>query len=72
MKVTTLVPDDLLKSVRTLSEGKNITDSIIIALREWVSQKELLKLSSRLQKTPLKFRSPNIAEEVRNINRRYR
>lgn len=36
MKVTALISDELIEEVKRLTEGKNITESITIALREWV------------------------------------
>ncbi len=39
MKVTALIPDDIIKEVKDLSGGKNITESLIIALNECISLK---------------------------------
>lgn len=35
MKVTALIPDELIEKVKAKSGGKNITESLIIALNEW-------------------------------------
>ncbi|MCB1604557.1 MAG: type II toxin-antitoxin system VapB family antitoxin [Gammaproteobacteria bacterium] len=40
MKVTALISDELIEEVKRLTEGKNITESITIALREWVENQK--------------------------------
>lgn len=69
MKVTALIPDDLLQEVKTLSQGKNITEALIIVMREWVSAKRLRGLNEQLQKKPLKFAKLYTAAKVREVNR---
>ena len=39
IKVTALIPDDLINNVVKLSKGKNITDSLSIALEYYVYRK---------------------------------
>jgi hypothetical protein len=70
MKVTALIPDELIEEVKTLSEGKNITDAVTIALREWVSSKKVRALSDRVKKSPLEFSKGFSASYVRKLNRR--
>ncbi|MCR1795844.1 DUF2191 domain-containing protein, partial [Leptospira sp. id769339] len=36
MKVTAILPDDLIAEVQKYSGGKNITDSLQKALSEWL------------------------------------
>lgn len=43
MKVTALIPDELVEEVKHLTQGKNITDSLIIALNEWVESQKTKK-----------------------------
>jgi len=70
MKVTALLPDDLIARVKKLSKGANTTDALIKALREWISIKELTGVTSELKKKPLQFASPDMAERIRGLNRR--
>ncbi len=44
MKVTTLIPDDLIVEVKHYAGGKNLTESLISALKEWVSQRKIKEL----------------------------
>jgi hypothetical protein len=55
MKVTALIPDELIVEVRQLSKGKNITESLIIALKEWSAMKKIKVLNEELGKKPLQF-----------------
>jgi len=36
MKVTAIIPDEIIIDVRKYSDGKNITDSLIKALNDWL------------------------------------
>jgi hypothetical protein len=51
MKVTVLLPDDLIKNVQELTHGKNITDSLLIALKEWSSVQKLKKFDLKSKET---------------------
>jgi hypothetical protein len=67
MKVTAILPDKLISEVQQLSHGKNITESLKIALDEWIKIQNLKKLNKLIKNHPLKF--DYSAEELRNINR---
>jgi hypothetical protein len=67
MKVTAILPDKLISEVKQLSHGKNITDSLKIALDEWIKIQNLRKLNIQVKNQPLNFNYS--AEELRNINR---
>ncbi len=70
MKVTAIIPDDLIKDVQQFSEGKNITDSLIKALKDWLYMKRIQKLNEELKKDPIQFADGFSAEKVRNISKR--
>ena len=55
MKVTAIIPDGLVEEVKYYSKGKNITDSMIIALNEWLSLKHLSDLNAQVLSQPLEF-----------------
>lgn len=69
MKVTALIPDDLIKEVMELTGGKNITESVIIALREYISSKKLNYLIDEVQKEPFQFNEDFTAYGIRKVNR---
>jgi len=68
MKVTAIIPDNIISEVKQYSHGKNITESLIIALSEWLSLKKIKELNNNIQNNPLEFNNYN-AELLRNINR---
>ena len=69
MKVTALISDDLISEVQLLSGGKNITESITLALKEWVAQKKIQEVTNIVVAEPLTFYGSYSAETVRNLNR---
>lgn len=70
MKVTALIPDELVQDVKALSHGKNITEALVIALCEWRAAKQLQAMNRRVQSRPLQFRKDFSAEKIRKLNRR--
>ena len=69
MKVTVLLSDDLVKEVEQLSHGKDITECITIALREWVAREEASAMTGDVIHNPLSFIDGFSAEKVRQLNR---
>lgn len=69
MKVTAIIPDEIVGNVRTLSKGKNITESLVIALEEWISLKKIHTLNKAVKKSPLQFSKDFSAQKIRAANR---
>jgi len=55
MKVTALIPDELVEEVKKISGGKNITESLIIALKSYVKNDRMDKLINDVENNPLTF-----------------
>jgi hypothetical protein len=70
MKVTTLIPDQLVHEVQGLAGGKNLTESLIKALTEWSAQQRIHQLNERVAARPLKFSPGFSAGRVRALNRK--
>jgi hypothetical protein len=70
MKVTAIIPDDVLNDVQEFSEGKNVTDSLIKALTDWLYIKRIHKLNAELKKNPLEFKEGFSAESIRQTDRK--
>ena len=70
MKVTALMPDDLVKDVKQYAGGRNITESLITALEEWLSLKKIQFLNDDIMKKPLEFSKDFSAVKNREINRK--
>ena len=69
MKVTAIFPDPLIREIQSTSGGKNITDSLLIALKEWLALKRIQNLNRSIKKNPLIFQKGFSAEKTREINR---
>ena len=72
MKVTALMDDQLVKEVRQFSGGKNITESLVTALTEWVNLQKIKKLNAEIERKPFQFQPDFTAASVRALNRRKR
>ena len=70
MKVTALIPDEILDEVKNYSGGKNITDAITIALKDWLKIQKIKNLNTKIEENPLDFANNYCAEKVRNLNRK--
>ena len=69
MKITVILSDDLIDEVKHYSKGKNITESLSIALTDWIALQKIKELNKKIKKEPLKFRKDFSADKVRSINR---
>jgi len=67
MKVTALIPDELILETKNLSNAKNITEALIIALNSYVALEKLKAMGESVRSKPVRFRYS--AEEVREVNR---
>jgi len=69
MKVTALLPEEMIDEVRKFSGGKNITESLLIALTDYLQRQRLRKALKKLKQNPLEFNKDFSAENIRKINR---
>lgn len=67
MKVTAIIPDELVRETQALSKSKNITEAMITALNVYISIERLKAMGEQINKNPLQFK--HTAEEIREINR---
>ena len=70
MKVTALIPDELVNDIKHFAGGKNLTESLITALEEWLSLKKVHALNDEISKKPLQFSKNFSAAKVREVNRK--
>ncbi len=70
MKVTAIIPDEIITDIQEYTEGKNITDSLIRALSDWLYLKRIQKLNNDIKKEPLQFADGFNAELIRNLSKR--
>ena len=62
--------DQLIDDVRFFSGGKNITESLVLALTDWLNIQKLKALNNDIEAQPLRFADDFDASRVRQINRR--
>jgi len=70
MKVTAIIPDDIIMDVQKFTEGKNITESLIKALNDWLYTKRIEFLNEKVAENPVKFREGFTADGIRKLNKR--
>ena len=68
MKVTAILPDEIISDVQEFTGGKNITDSLLKALNDWLYTKRIEKLNGSIKKNPVEFIEGFTAEKVRLLN----
>lgn len=69
MKVTAIISDIMISEVKKYAKGKNLTESLTIALKEWLAVKRIKELNNRVKEMPLEFKPGFSAEEIRKTNR---
>lgn len=69
MKVTALIDDKLIAEVRKVSGGKNITESLVIALKFYLSHQKIDQVIQEIDEKPLQFNEDFTAYNIRKINR---
>lgn len=70
MKVTAILPDELVANVRRLARGKTLTDSLKTALQDWTRSKRAVVLATEVRKQPLAFTKVARQGRLRELNRR--
>ena len=70
MKITAIIPDKIITDVRDLTQSKNLTESLIKALSEWISFQKIKRMNLEIKKKPLRFNDNFSANSVRDLNRR--
>jgi len=70
MKVTALLPDQLIEEVKAHAKGKTLTESLTLALEEWLRLKKISHLNEQVQQHPLEFSKGFSATRARALDRR--
>lgn len=67
MKVTAIIDDTIIKDAMKYSRASTVTETLKVALNEYVRLQKLKDLSKLIKKEPVQFNLS--AEEIRNLNR---
>lgn len=60
----------MIKDIRKYTGGKNITDSLIKALEDWLYTRRLRELNEQLSSQPVEFKEGFTADQIRKLNQR--
>jgi len=69
MKVTALIPEEMIDEVKKYSGAKNITEGLLIALNDYLQRQRLKRVMQKIKKKPLEFSKDFSASKVRSLNR---
>jgi hypothetical protein len=70
MKVTAIISDKLIDKVKKLTGGSTITESIIIALEDFIRRRRLIRTIQKIKRQPLSFRKNYSSDQTRKLNRK--
>jgi len=70
MKVTAMIPNELVNEVRAAAGGRNLTESLIVALREWLAFRKIKALNESVAEQPIEFAADYDAAMIRTLDRR--
>lgn len=68
MKVTAIIPDELVQETIELSQASSVTEALKIALVSYIRSQKIKKLGSNILNEPLEFKYS--AHELRDLNRK--
>ncbi len=68
MKVTAIIPDNLIAEAMELSKSNTITDTLKIALKTYIRSQKLKELGAMVLNEPLEFKYSS--QELRELNRK--
>jgi hypothetical protein len=68
MKVTAIIPDELIAEAMELSNAETITETLKIALHTYIRSQKIKKLGNVILSEPLEFKYT--ARELRELNRK--
>lgn len=72
MKVTAIIPDQLIKDVKAFAKVKTTTEALVIAISEWIKIRKLKELHKKILAKPIEFQPGFTAAKVRALSRRKR
>ncbi len=68
MKVTAIIPDNLIAEAMELSKSNTVTETLKIALKTYIRSQKLKELGAMVLDEPLEFKYSS--QELRELNRK--
>jgi hypothetical protein len=69
VKVTAVLPEEMINEIRKFSGGKSIAESLRIALTDYLQRQKFRKVMRELRQNPLEFTKDFTGKNIRRINR---
>ena len=66
MKVTAIIADDLVNSVKAYTRSSTVTEAITIALKDWVDIYIIKELNEKITQNPIYIDN---GQQIRELNR---
>jgi len=66
MKVTAIIADDLVNTVKQYTQSSTVTEAITIALKDWVDLHNIKELHKQIKQNPIVI---NGGQNIREANR---
>jgi hypothetical protein len=66
MKVTAIIADELVNTVKAYTQSSTLTEAITIALQDWVDMYNIKKLNKQIAQKPVFIDN---GEKIREMNR---
>jgi hypothetical protein len=70
MKVTALIPEEIIEEVKKYSGAKNRTEGLLIALNDYLQRQRLKKVIQKIERSPLEFSKDFTALKIRSLRRK--
>ncbi len=68
MKVTAIIPDELIAEAMKLSNSSTVTDTLKVALTTYIRSQKIKEIGATLLNEPLEFKYSS--QELRELNRK--
>ena len=67
MKVTAIIEDTLVNTVKEFTNSSTVTEAITIALKDWIDIYNIKELNKEISKNPIIIEN---GSEIRKVNRK--
>jgi hypothetical protein len=67
MKVTAIIDDTLINTVKEFTHSSTVTEAITIALNDWIDSYAIKELNKQIAENPIRIKDGN---KIRRINRK--
>jgi len=66
MKVTAIIADDLVNTVKEYTQSSTVTEAITIVLKDWIDLYNIKELNRQIEQNPISIKN---GQKIRKTNR---